>query len=167
MQELRRSPSPVMRNNILIALADLAVSAAALVDGHLPALAACIRDQHELVRRQALALLANLLTRDYVKWRGTLDHRWPCTSIGFRAVEPLPAMSSGGARCSTLYQHRFQGCGAAAGYAARVALLVSSAPTLNSHPHRRLHASTAAQGAGGVGQEEQGIHAASPRSLTT
>jgi hypothetical protein len=33
------------------------------------------RDRHELVRRQALALLANLLMKDYVKWRGPLFHR--------------------------------------------------------------------------------------------
>jgi hypothetical protein len=32
-------------------------------------------DRHELVRRQALALLANLLMKDYVKWRGPLFHR--------------------------------------------------------------------------------------------
>jgi hypothetical protein len=40
--------------------------------------AACLpacRDRHELVRRQALALLANLLMKDYVKWRGALFHR--------------------------------------------------------------------------------------------
>lgn len=34
-----------------------------------------VRDRHELVRRQALALLANLLMKDYVKWRGPLFHR--------------------------------------------------------------------------------------------
>jgi hypothetical protein len=34
------------------------------------------RDRHELVRRQALALLANLLMKDYVKWRGPLFHRY-------------------------------------------------------------------------------------------
>ena len=109
--------------------------ARAQVDAHTPRLAACIRDRHELVRRQvrraplvappapprcgrlaarappplpptprhapdppppplppppprasppppplpprqALALLANLLMKDYVKWRGTLFHRF-------------------------------------------------------------------------------------------
>jgi condensin-2 complex subunit D3 len=39
------------------------------------AVGAACRDPHELVRRQALALLANLLMKDYVKWRGTLFHR--------------------------------------------------------------------------------------------
>ena len=35
----------------------------ALVDAHVPRLAACLGDRHELVRRQALALLANLLQK--------------------------------------------------------------------------------------------------------
>ena len=35
----------------------------ALVDAHVPRLAACLGDCHELVRRQALALLANLLQK--------------------------------------------------------------------------------------------------------
>jgi condensin-2 complex subunit D3 len=43
---------------------------------------AVCRDSHELVRRQALALLANLLMKDYVKWRGTLFHRWGCGHAG-------------------------------------------------------------------------------------
>jgi len=35
----------------------------ALVDAHVPRLAACLGDRHEVVRRQALALLANLLQK--------------------------------------------------------------------------------------------------------
>lgn len=59
----------------MVGLADMVIHYTALVDAHMPRLAACIRDSHELVRRQALALLANLLMKDYVKWRGTLFHR--------------------------------------------------------------------------------------------
>jgi hypothetical protein len=33
------------------------------VDAHVPRLAACLRDEHELVRCQALALLAHLLQK--------------------------------------------------------------------------------------------------------
>lgn len=80
LQELSRSPLPEVRNNILVALADMCIHFTALVDTHVPRLAAAIRDPHELVRRQALALLANLMAKDYVKWRGTLFHRcagWP------------------------------------------------------------------------------------------
>lgn len=36
---------------------------AGLVDAHVPRLAACLGDGHELVRRQALALLAHLLQK--------------------------------------------------------------------------------------------------------
>lgn len=75
-QELSRSPSAVVRNNILVGLTDMCIHYTSLVDQHVPRLAACIRDRHELVRRQALALLANLLMKDYVKARGTPFHRW-------------------------------------------------------------------------------------------
>lgn len=36
---------------------------AGLVDSHVPRLAACLCDDHEVVRRQALALLAHLLQK--------------------------------------------------------------------------------------------------------
>ena len=36
----------------------------------------CFQDNNELVRRQALSLLASLLQRDYLKWRGTLFTRF-------------------------------------------------------------------------------------------
>ena len=52
-----------VRNNIVVALTDMTVQYTALVDGHVPKLAACLADPHELVRRQALALLASLLSR--------------------------------------------------------------------------------------------------------
>jgi hypothetical protein len=51
----------VLRNEQGVEIIDVAVSG--------------FRDRHELVRRQALALLANLLMKDYVKWRGPLFHR--------------------------------------------------------------------------------------------
>ena len=47
----------------MVALADLCIQYTALVDTHVPRLAACLADPHELVRRQALALLANLLSK--------------------------------------------------------------------------------------------------------
>ncbi|GJP33375.1 hypothetical protein CLOM_g17920 [Closterium sp. NIES-68] len=72
VQELQCSPLPSVRNNIVIVLTDLCVRYTALVDPHVPCLSACLRDPCELVRRQALVLLAGLLQRDYVKWRGTL-----------------------------------------------------------------------------------------------
>jgi len=52
-----------VRNNIMVALTDMTVQYAVLVDAHIPRLAACLADPNELVRRQALALLASLLSR--------------------------------------------------------------------------------------------------------
>lgn len=63
VQQLKAAKAPAVRNNIMVALADLCVQYTALVDTHLPRLAACLSDPHELVRRQALALLANLLQK--------------------------------------------------------------------------------------------------------
>lgn len=57
------SPALQVRNNVMVALADLCMQYTALVDGHVPTLAACLSDPHELVRRQGLALLANLLSK--------------------------------------------------------------------------------------------------------
>ncbi|BDA42617.1 probable condensin complex subunit 1 at C-terminar half [Coccomyxa sp. Obi] len=76
IQELGRATNPAVRNNIMVALTDLTVQYTALVDAQVPRLAACLADPHELVRRQTLALLASLLSRDYVKWRGHLFHRF-------------------------------------------------------------------------------------------
>jgi condensin-2 complex subunit D3 len=89
VHELGRARPPAARNNIMVALADLVVAHTALVDAHVPRLAACIRDPHELVRRQALALLANLLLKDYVKWRGALFHRFLLA-----LVDPSPGVRS-------------------------------------------------------------------------
>lgn len=58
LQELGRSELPAVRNNIVIALADMCVHFTALVDAHIPRIAACIRDPCELVRRQVCKLLS-------------------------------------------------------------------------------------------------------------
>ncbi len=63
VQQVKAAKAPAVRNNIMVALADLCVQYTALVDTHLPRLAACLTDPNELVRRQALALLANLLQK--------------------------------------------------------------------------------------------------------
>ena len=68
VQELSKGDVADVRNNILVALVDLCVRYTALVDPHVLRLAACLRDDCELVRRQALVLLASLLQRDYLKW---------------------------------------------------------------------------------------------------
>jgi hypothetical protein len=43
LQELGCSSSPVVRNNIMVALSDMLIQYTALVDAHMPRLAACIR----------------------------------------------------------------------------------------------------------------------------
>ncbi|KAK9845075.1 hypothetical protein WJX74_010283 [Apatococcus lobatus] len=76
VQQLHRATCPAVRSNILVALADLCMHRTALVDPHVPRLAACVADPHPLLRRQALALLSHLLLKDYVKWRGALFHHF-------------------------------------------------------------------------------------------
>ncbi|CAG9465224.1 unnamed protein product [Pedinophyceae sp. YPF-701] len=72
VQEMSASHAPAVRNNILVVLCDLCTRYTALVDAHVPRLVACVRDPSEVIRRQALALLARLLLADYVKCRGAL-----------------------------------------------------------------------------------------------
>ena len=65
-----------VRNNLVVALADLCMHYTALVGGHIPRLAACLADPHALVRRQTLALLANLLSKVSAQYEST----WPACS---------------------------------------------------------------------------------------
>ncbi|KAL6061676.1 Condensin-2 complex subunit D3 [Balamuthia mandrillaris] len=75
-RELETSPSPVVRNNVIVIMCDLCIRYTSLVDRYVPNLAGCIRDPSELVRRQTLLLLSRLLQEDYVKWKGTLFYRF-------------------------------------------------------------------------------------------
>ena len=90
VRELGGAHSPAVRNNLLVGLADLCVHHTALVDPLALRLAACLGDPCELVRRQALLLLASLLQRDYLKWRGQLFVRFAAAladeSPGVRAL---------------------------------------------------------------------------------
>jgi condensin-2 complex subunit D3 len=54
---LQSGTDPAARNNIVVILADLCVRYAALLETHLPSMAACLRDTAPLVRRQTLMLL--------------------------------------------------------------------------------------------------------------
>jgi condensin-2 complex subunit D3 len=76
VQELEITDSPAVRNNIMVAMTDFCVRYTALVDGCIAKLTKSLRDSCELVRRQAFILLARLLQRDYVKWKGMLFHRF-------------------------------------------------------------------------------------------
>ena len=76
VQQLKAAKAPAVRNNIMVALADLCVQYTALVDTHLPRLAACLTDPNELVRRQALALLANLLQKVSLRCAPAVQSQW-------------------------------------------------------------------------------------------
>ncbi|XP_010666569.2 uncharacterized protein LOC104883713 [Beta vulgaris subsp. vulgaris] len=76
IQELEKSDSAALRNNILVIMADFCVRYTALVDCYIAKITKCLRDSCELVRRQTFILLSRLLQTDYVKWRGVLFLRF-------------------------------------------------------------------------------------------
>ncbi|XP_031114102.1 condensin-2 complex subunit D3 isoform X2 [Ipomoea triloba] len=76
VQELEKSDCAALRNNIVVMMADFCVRHTSLVDCYLSKITKCLRDSCELVRRQTFILLARLLQRDYVKWRGVLFLRF-------------------------------------------------------------------------------------------
>ncbi|XP_024534743.1 condensin-2 complex subunit D3 [Selaginella moellendorffii] len=76
VQELDRTSSAATRNNIMVTLTDFCVRYTALIESYIPKLTKSLRDSCEVVRRQTFVLLARLLQRDYVKWRGLLFHRF-------------------------------------------------------------------------------------------
>ncbi|WCJ23486.1 Condensin-2 complex subunit CAP-D3 [Euphorbia peplus] len=76
VQELEKSDSAALRNNLIVSMADFCVRYTALVDCYISKITKCLRDPCELVRRQTFILLSRLLQRDYVKWRGVLFLRF-------------------------------------------------------------------------------------------
>ncbi|XP_061370588.1 uncharacterized protein LOC133313254 [Gastrolobium bilobum] len=76
VQELEKSESAALRNNIVVTMADFCVRYTALVDCYITKITRCLLDPCELVRRQTFILLSRLLQRDYVKWRGVLFLRF-------------------------------------------------------------------------------------------
>ncbi|XP_014499034.1 condensin-2 complex subunit D3 [Vigna radiata var. radiata] len=76
VQELEKSESAALRNNIVVMMADFCVRYTALVDCYITKITRCLLDPCELVRRQTFILLSRLLQRDYVKWRGVLFLRF-------------------------------------------------------------------------------------------
>lgn len=84
------SGDAVVRNNILIVLCDLCRTYTSLVDPHISALSRCLRDASVLVRRHTLMVLAQLITEDFVKFKGSLYFRLLATTIdgdaGVRAL---------------------------------------------------------------------------------
>ncbi|CAL9074433.1 unnamed protein product [Musa textilis] len=76
VQELEKSDSAALRNNIMVAMTDFCVRYTSLVDCYMHKITIALRDPCEVVRRQTFILLSQLLQRDYVKWRGVLFLRF-------------------------------------------------------------------------------------------
>ncbi|XP_067127174.1 condensin-2 complex subunit D3-L-like [Centruroides vittatus] len=80
-KELVSSSDPIIRNNIVIIMADLSVRYTLLVDPYISSVTACLKDSSPFVRKQTLILLTQLLQEDYIKWKGTLFFRMLITLI--------------------------------------------------------------------------------------
>jgi hypothetical protein len=68
-RELEVSASSVVRNNVMVVMCDLVVRYSNLVENYLSKLTICLRDENELVRRQTLLMLTNLLQEEFIKLR--------------------------------------------------------------------------------------------------
>ena len=71
-REMKESDDAIIRNNAMMILCDLCVRYTSIVDKYVVAIASCLHDPHELVRRQTLTMLTRMLQEDYIKWKGSL-----------------------------------------------------------------------------------------------
>jgi condensin-2 complex subunit D3 len=65
-----------VRNNILLILADLCVMYTSLVDRFVPMMTNCLNSEFELLRKHAAMVLSHLLSEDFIKFRGSIQHRF-------------------------------------------------------------------------------------------
>jgi len=65
-----------VRNNILLVLADLCVMYTSLVDRFVPMMTNCLNSEYELLRKHAAMVLSHLLSEDFIKFRGSIQHRF-------------------------------------------------------------------------------------------
>mmetsp|Transcript_31409 Transcript_31409/g.61213 ORF Transcript_31409/g.61213 Transcript_31409/m.61213 type:complete len:1474 (+) Transcript_31409:38-4459(+) len=79
--ELAESDSPVIRNNVLVILSDLCRNFTAVVDNYVPSLTFCLRDANQMIRRHTLIIISQLLTEDYLKWKGSMFFRFLSTIV--------------------------------------------------------------------------------------
>jgi condensin-2 complex subunit D3 len=66
----------IVRNNVLIILMDLCARYTSLVDRFVACMTDLLRDPHELLRKQSVMVLASLLSEDYIKFKGSIVHRF-------------------------------------------------------------------------------------------
>jgi condensin-2 complex subunit D3 len=70
-----------VRNNILFVMRDLCVKYTSLVDKYVQCMADCFRDPSELVRKQSLVMVMQLLQQGFIKWRQALLMRFVYTLV--------------------------------------------------------------------------------------
>eukprot|EP00931_Biecheleriopsis_adriatica_P014007 TRINITY_DN11559_c0_g1_i1.p1 TRINITY_DN11559_c0_g1~~TRINITY_DN11559_c0_g1_i1.p1 ORF type:complete len:1432 (+),score=347.14 TRINITY_DN11559_c0_g1_i1:592-4296(+) len=66
----------VVRNNVLLVFGDLCAQYTSLAERFLPQATDLLRDPNELLRKQAVMLLASLISEDFVKLRGDVLYRF-------------------------------------------------------------------------------------------
>ena len=74
--ELKTSRSSMIRNNAMLALADITVRKTQLVTPYVETMAASLHDTAVLVRRQTIVSLSNLLQQGYLKWNEALFYKY-------------------------------------------------------------------------------------------
>lgn len=65
-----------VRNNALLILGDLCEHYTSLVETFVPSMSDLLRDPNELLRKQSAMILASLLSENFIKFRGSLVHRF-------------------------------------------------------------------------------------------
>jgi hypothetical protein len=65
-----------VRNNVLMVLRELCERYTSLVDRFVPSMTDLLRDSNELLRKQAVTVLASLLSESYLKFKGSIVHRF-------------------------------------------------------------------------------------------
>ena len=65
-----------VRNNVLLVLSDLCVQYTSLVDRFVGMMTGCLTGKHELLRKHAVMVLSHLLSEDFIKFKGSIQHRF-------------------------------------------------------------------------------------------
>lgn len=69
VREMQVSTNSIIRSNALMILGDFCIRYTSVVELYVPAMGSCVLDDFVCVRRNALALLSQLILQDYVKWK--------------------------------------------------------------------------------------------------
>ncbi len=81
IRELRYNADYIIRNNIVVVLADLCIRSTSLIERHLGSIAQCLKDPAPFVRKQTITLLTGLLKEDFLRWKGVLLYRFLSTLL--------------------------------------------------------------------------------------